>query len=1490
MIDISTNLISGISNDLIQLTANHPTEKEVLIWSKSYKTQQLVDFTRLGIQAQFRSWISDAVSGEYGLKLLVNCKRDITASVQTIYPKAEEILQKGLNITESDWNMLRGYKINWKTYIFETWATIQSKTNDWKKNYFQDLLQFVQDEQKAETTYVLYLNTDDMYGDVYNFDSFFQHEKVFDISSFGAITGMDLYFYQKPCNSEHEKETVDEGFHLKDGSSFEYQDFLGNAVAPNLFVKDFYICVGYNLADFNKEQATLHTLGSTTYIANSQVNDENNTKQITLRWVHEFDNNKIAVVTKDTKLDYKVRWYRYTLGAPSADEYCGVYWTLLRDIEVSSMETLIDDPFIYTLTPDTTLEREQIKAIIFYNGEAIRTNVITFSNEKKVPNGATIDVMSAVRIVCADDTYGNYLIYGQGNQLLEPSESKRCRTLECHFDSDSYEEEAAMLAEATFIEWRFPASNTMLRAADETGAILDYSNITELNKTVNWSYQGMTGISKYSYDNTTNEIVIHREYSTQDGVSIHPLQQYYIYGYYASYNTNNTIKCIVFKDKIEYLGTKECTFGVAGTSGTDCTLVIDFDNNETAVTIGANEACSLTARLYDSTNQLVDLKGHGELSYEWSWFCNTRNIEVASVSNLPKKPNNYKVIDLSYTAYADNQEKPTPTNYYFYNEASNSYDKDTKMKFDENAVYYELVDEVDYSATGLSIRMDPNFNFKAELVLDAKYRTTNANEAANTELQKMMNSIYIAQLTVKGWGDYDLVAYKVIPLRRWINGERYMCITGPDSVIYPSSGEAIYYKDPYQIWLSPREANKEGTGSWRIICPHYTTTDGRNNKTDVEKFVGILSNKNILQPTTVYIQDAPQYGVQFVDSVRNMVAWTQPILTIQNNYPSAMVNKWDGKSIVTDEATGTMMASAISAGKKESDNTFSGVLIGDWSRSDTEAAVAGQTGVYGFNHGAMSYAFKDNGTGFIGKPNKGRIYFDGDSSQIYSSSWYANTVNNEHNGMLIDLDDGYLHMNQEGGYDAVMPTAEEFNANKTKYYRYAQYALADKSAGYQTNQIYYLPSNFTGMGLSLSTYLKNTYFIRTETVSEKVIDHTATKTETTTATSRASVDNAYKITTTVITSETDKDGKTVFYKQTEILTYTLATGSFDEKAAYYKPIKWSIALTENAAAGTERTAEINENIFNATNYFYEYKNTYVQMKSTDDFDLNEQYYIKTSQTPHYITIGANETLYPIAVGTAKNTSDRTFRVAWDGTTYITNGEFTGRINAVSGTLGTLEVLGTLSGGTIIGAEIYGSLVSGGIINGAEIYGSLISGGRIEGVEIYYNKNSLDDFKNEGFYLNSEGLNIGGSNNTALITDKSTYFSNITGKTTGTLGVSGLGLDLYSNTFVNALIDNDVYSTLHIGWDQGAYTTPYIRFGLGSSVSDTGVGDDAGLIKKFPYGMWIGTWACNNDSGVSPSAGEEVTGIFCNSIDNTVYRCEKIGETWVKEAARYARFA
>jgi hypothetical protein len=151
---------------------------------------------------------------------------------------------------------------------------------------------------------------------------------------------------------------------------------------------------------------------------------------------------------------------------------------------------------------------------------------------------------------------------------------------------------------------------------------------------------------------------------------------------------------------------------------------------------------------------------------------------------------------------------------------------------------------------------------------------------------------------------------------------------------------------------------------------------------------------------------------------------------MQNQYPSRALNQWDGKTIEMDYDKGTIIAPAIAAGKKNDDNTFSGVMLGDWSVDDVEEEIAQQTGVYGFDHGAMSYAFKEDGTAFIGKAGFARIRIDGNESTIASEGYFSGENNAEEGyGMLIDLDDGFIDIlgGHASGYETISSATTNYS-------------------------------------------------------------------------------------------------------------------------------------------------------------------------------------------------------------------------------------------------------------------------------------------------------------------------------------------------------------------------------------------------------------------------------------------------------------------------------
>ena len=153
--------------------------------------------------------------------------------------------------------------------------------------------------------------------------------------------------------------------------------------------------------------------------------------------------------------------------------------------------------------------------------------------------------------------------------------------------------------------------------------------------------------------------------------------------------------------------------------------------------------------------------------------------------------------------------------------------------------------------------------------------------------------------------------------------------------------------------------------------------------------------------------------------------WIQPLYIYQNVFSSSLLNSWDG-SLTFDEENGTILSTMMGAGKKDSQNRFNGVLMGDLSPAfETEEGVKALSdyyngiGLYGFNAGQKSFGLNINGRAFFGKSGKGQILIDGNSGTIQSQHFLASMkkfYNNEEDeptdvkkaGMRIDLDNGIL--------------------------------------------------------------------------------------------------------------------------------------------------------------------------------------------------------------------------------------------------------------------------------------------------------------------------------------------------------------------------------------------------------------------------------------------------------------------------------------------------
>lgn len=354
----------------------------------------------------------------------------------------------------------------------------------------------------------------------------------------------------------------------------------------------------------------------------------------------------------------------------------------------------------------------------------------------------------------------------------------------------------------------------------------------------------------------------------------------------------------------------------------------------------------------------------------------------------------------------------------------------TPSNFGDNAwkLNIDLYDNTNTAVSGFGVSVTrkntkSRYSFSTPVAHENGYQiSVNCNEDGE--------NCDILEFSVNGiqHGESSVELTTFFPIAYSANTDYY--IEGASAVVYDSQGgNPSYFKQPYKLF---QQIPPSGTGtggevtgcSWDIA---YTNSPDD----DVKAYLPTLS-KGALLPANMWVDggdvsyDAEKNATSHIPyvfcKVGEDVVWSQPILIIQNRYPSPMLNAWDGKFTI-DEENGTILSTMVSAGRKNKDNQFEGVLMGDIEAGsgfnpDNKSGL----GIYGFNAGAQAFGFNIDGTAFLGKSGRGRILFDGNSGSISSASYNdpavrepitdadGNTTGYRSTtaGMMIDLDDGFI--------------------------------------------------------------------------------------------------------------------------------------------------------------------------------------------------------------------------------------------------------------------------------------------------------------------------------------------------------------------------------------------------------------------------------------------------------------------------------------------------
>ena len=672
----------------------------------------------------------------------------------------------------------------------------------------------------------------------------------------------------------------------------------------------------------------------------------NETKEIIFRWIHQNpDQTFVILKEEDLKEEYIIKWYRYSYGYKNFDQYGGPHWEPLEEFE----NHFIVNNFLPRLEKTT----EEIKVV------GLIKQVI--QNE----NGDTDEVITPY--------YSNILTFKNVIQTVDDVtyNAVSALTIKCLDNSEGN----------YFI---YDQNGKIINAAQGSGTEKQFKvlfNGAELTSTI-----GTLGYIKwflpFDNDGTTNS---DNDFEKDENGQIIPLNSNTMIlkneslwgkddGYYR-HPLNKAWYDRIIKDGVDYIGIKREPDEEGNLITTQSYMIKNYwsqqDSNNTiqceveidGILYKASEELRFGKAGTSGTNTtfVLDMVG-GQNALSIEGDNNTLIIRALLYDSEGK------IISIS---------DPENIKWSWYKNTldGNGKDKEYMKLPSDNPTGQNII-----ITRGSGLDKIPNDNY---YILQAEYGT-----------------------------NPTLYSYLPIPLKT----KDVINIEGAREIIYNHQGQPSYYSGPYVLWKKDANGSMvEQKAEWELTYPPLFKDENEEaslKEQDKKLFNSYLPSLRSFKRGTDYnykaLSASTFYASGFNDKVcvSTSSGWSQPILILQSQYDFSMLNNWDGKLNI-DEENGTVLATMLGAGRKNENNTFSGVFIGDIYSGTDNMMANKETGVYGLHEGVLSYGLKDDGTAFFGKKDRGQILIDGNSSIICNAS-YRDKENSY--GMGIDLDDGFIHI------------------------------------------------------------------------------------------------------------------------------------------------------------------------------------------------------------------------------------------------------------------------------------------------------------------------------------------------------------------------------------------------------------------------------------------------------------------------------------------------
>lgn len=859
----------------------------------------------------------------------------------------------------------------------------------------------------------IYFTNKDMYGDTYAYFVETTQQKIFDISSLISLEEIEIYFWQ------------DFDFQDEQRVLIPWEDEFRGVVPPNLFLSNFNVYLGLTTDDINDERVFLYTYDDVKYGYEPEVltnREKLDTRTLEFAWVHhDYVEEKFILVNTPEKLanyNAKIFWYQLEYDvAPTEEEAGELYWRLAPPNWKYLPE--YNNQFQIQVCPSIAKSKEKYMAIVSFSGTFEKSEALTFTN--------IVDVDSLNEALAANKNYifkfyrpataaerelhagneENVFAYGSvnGDWLIEDD------TIGNFFVYDENNRVLKNEDEIRFSDIEYYAILHLLtRDTNDAGEEYEY-------------YSALYGDTESGFD---SQIVFPENFSmvtqvpmsTQDPYFINHWESGNLYdktickfkiNYFWDLNyRDNTLSATVTRHGNTYYINKEMLFGQSGSQGSEYTIRMQLESMSNYAIIKGN-SFSIGAYVYDRNGRMLTPEDDGSKTMLFTW-------ELLGPSRVTSGATSGT--DGSWTT----KDSSNFSNNIITGYVRNDYPPIFRVTVTGAADYPITATKGFIMTNGLPSLVQ---QYTVMCPNRVEYKSDGSAPIYDTS-EFIIESIN---------GDKIYPEWELIQLKDGVNTNEYFTLKKTEYAEVTIPTNAGEKRRP--AYNGYKLISNIGDGTSLDPIPHYWDP---------------------VMATSCYMCLSADMTETTDDSAQQIYI-RQAIPFEHNIYASSLINSWDG-SLTLDNENGAILSTMMSAGTKDSQNKFTGVIMGDWAEKGDSSLDT--PGLYGFTKGEQTFGFKTDGTGFIGKASSGQIQFDGNQALISSAdkNFYLNL--NPIRYSLTDLGD--------------------FSLNSFNQYSYSPYFLYAKTP--KTSDVWGEFSNFVDPDQNLTSWTEpffndseNDYFV-----------------------------------------------------------------------------------------------------------------------------------------------------------------------------------------------------------------------------------------------------------------------------------------------------------------------------------------------------------------------------------------------------------------------------